>query len=337
MLRGWRIQQQSRQLSDDTIEPRERYIVRLHEFAGDYPWNWAPATLEEFTAVEFRSKNRAKSTIRQMQNAVGLFCEYIGDIRYDWVAICHEAFGKIPVQICTEMNTSTHGDEYEGAPERRPFTRREVLTFFDFIDDRYELVCRRKRKGSLALLRDSTLFKTVYAWGLRRREVAKLSLRDRLRNPKIPEYGIYGALHARFGKAVKGGPPRRRVVLSLPHHEWAIDALKYYCDEVRPQFNPGKHPALFISERHGYLTPSWIDDRFKEFRVGAGLPDELDLHSLRHAYATHGVEDDVDGIVMQGQLGHTWGSTTGLYVHVSRKFKLEAMRAAYEHLYGRVK
>ncbi len=44
---GWCIQQQSRQLSDDNIGPRERYIVRYHEFAGDYPWNGAPAHLQQ--------------------------------------------------------------------------------------------------------------------------------------------------------------------------------------------------------------------------------------------------------------------------------------------------
>jgi integrase len=335
MLHGWSVQQQSRQLSDDTIGPRLRVVTRLHEFTNEYPWDWGPASLEDFTAIEFRSKKRAKSTIRQVQNTIGLFCEYITDIRYDWVAICSQAFNKIPIQICTEMNTSVHGSDYEGDAERRPFTRRETQAFFDYIDDLYDTVRRRKRKGGLALLRDSAMFKTIYAWGLRRREASRLAMADRHRNPEIPEYGIYGALHTRYGKAVNGGPPRRRLVFSMPHFEWAIDALRHYCEEVRPLLKPGKHPALFISERQGYLNVDWIDQRFSEFRRGAGLPDDLDLHCLRHSYSTHLVEEDVDGIVVQDQLGHSWASTTGLYIHVSRKFKLKAIRSAYDGLYGK--
>jgi integrase/recombinase XerC len=333
MLRGWNVQQQSRQLSDDTIKPRERYVTRLHEFTGQYPWEWGPASLEDFSAVEFRSKQRAKSTIRGMQNAIGLFCEYITDVRYDWVAICQEAFGRVPVQICTEMNTLRHGDDYEGDAERRPFTRNEQQTFFDYIDDRYNVVRRLKRKGSLALLRDSTMFKTILGWGLRRNEASRLATQDRRRNPAIPEYGIYGALHVRYGKAVRGGAPRRREVLSMPHFEWAIGALRYYCEEVRPLFQPGNHPALFISERLTYLNVDWIDQRFVEFRKGAGLPEDLDLHCLRHTYSTFLAEERVDPLLIQNQMGHEWASTTGIYTHVSRDFKLRTLREAYDNLY----
>jgi integrase/recombinase XerC len=333
MLLGWKTQQQSRQLSDDTIEPRLRYVTRLHEFTVQYPWEWGPASLEDFSAIEFRSKKRAKATIRQMQNSIGLFCEYITDARYGWLTICADAFGREPVQICTELNVLRHGDDYEGDPERRPFTRKELQTFFDYIDDRYDAVRRTKRKGALSLLRDSTLFKTIYAWGLRRREAARLAMQDRRRNPSIPEYGVYGALHVRYGKAVRGGNPRRRLVLSVPHFQWAIEGLQYYCENIRPQFRPGNHPALFISERRTFLGLRWIDERFVELRTGAGLPDDLDLHSLRHSYGTHLAEEGVDGLFIQDQMGHEWASTTGIYTHVSRDYKLSQLRQIYDDLY----
>jgi integrase/recombinase XerC len=38
MLRGWRAQQQSRGLKDETIDPRERLIRRFLEFTNEYPW-----------------------------------------------------------------------------------------------------------------------------------------------------------------------------------------------------------------------------------------------------------------------------------------------------------
>ena len=92
-----------------------------------------------------------------MHNAIGLFCEYVTDLRYDWVIICQEAFNTTPIQICTEMNTLAHGSDYEGNPERRRFTRHELQIFFDYIDDRYLQVRKLARKGALSLLRDSTL------------------------------------------------------------------------------------------------------------------------------------------------------------------------------------
>ncbi|MFD5631132.1 hypothetical protein [Streptomyces sp. NPDC127072] len=38
MLRGWRAQQKSRGLKDETIEPRMRLARRFLEFANEYPW-----------------------------------------------------------------------------------------------------------------------------------------------------------------------------------------------------------------------------------------------------------------------------------------------------------
>lgn len=45
-------------------------------------------------------------------------------------------------------------------------TREELQTLFDYIDSRVEFAVRRGRKGTLTAYRDSTLFKTVYGWGL---------------------------------------------------------------------------------------------------------------------------------------------------------------------------
>jgi integrase len=90
---------------------------------------------------------------------------------------------------------------------------------------------RAKRKGGLAAYRDATLFKVIYAWGLRRREAARLDVADWGGNPAAPEFGRYGMLHVRYGKAVRGQPPRRRVadaahcgdLHDLPTHRTRLD------------------------------------------------------------------------------------------------------------------
>ena len=105
---------------------------------------------------------------------------------------------------------------------------------------------RAKRKGALAAYRDATLFKVIYGWGLRRTETAKLDLVDFGRNAAAPQFGRYGTLNVRYGKAKRGQPPRRRNVLSVM--DWAVEAVADYVDNVRPRFGCEDHPALWVTE-----------------------------------------------------------------------------------------
>ena len=102
------------------------------------------------------------------------------------------------------------------------------------------------RKGWLAAFRDATLFKVTYAWGLRRREAAMLDMVDFTRNPAAPELGRFGTLAVRYGKAMRGSPPRRRQVATVM--PWAAEVVAEYLTEVRPG-SDGRAPALWLTER----------------------------------------------------------------------------------------
>ena len=52
---------------------------------------------------------------------------------------------------------------------------------------------------------------------------------------------------------------------------WAAEALAQYIDQVRPCCEPGGHPALWLTERGGRISPRQIDDRFAAWRAAAGL------------------------------------------------------------------
>ena len=110
----------------------------------------------------------------------------------------------------TASDSITHLNDYEGNPDERPFTREELQRFFDCADDQVGRAVRSKRKGALAAYRDATLFKLMYGWGLRRTETSKLDVADWGRNPETPEFGRYGMLHVRFGKAKRGQAPTQR-------------------------------------------------------------------------------------------------------------------------------
>ena len=77
------------------------------------------------------------------------------------------------MQIFHEWNSVAHVAEYEGRRARRPLTYDEVQALFDAADARVEQIRARGRKGALAALRDAAMLKTVYAYGLRRREAAR--------------------------------------------------------------------------------------------------------------------------------------------------------------------
>ena len=140
MLAGWRSQQRSRLLAELTVTWRERIVRRFTAFTGELPWRWAPGDVEEWTSELLSGDGHAHSTIRSYQRALASFLDYLTDARYGWAAECEARFGTHPVQVCHEWNTAVHAADYEGRPERRPFTRAELQAFFDFADERVAAV-----------------------------------------------------------------------------------------------------------------------------------------------------------------------------------------------------
>lgn len=335
MLDGWAMQQRTRFLKASTVTARLDLVRRFAEFSNEYPWQWQPSEVEAFfDALRSADRPIAVSTARNYQNTLRMFCDYILDARYGWVAECVERFGVAPVQVLHEWNTVAHVSEYEGRPGRRPLTYDEVQALFDAADGRAEQIRARGRKGALAALRDAALLKTIYGFGLRRQEAVGLDLADLRSNPTSPRYRQYGALFVRFGKSSKGGPPKRRTVLTVPELDWVVDVLDHYLVEVRPAFSPGDHPALWVTERRGRISRRAANEAFEAARGSAGLAPELDLHALRHSYVTHLVEFGYPERFVQDQAGHAYASTTAIYTGVSDEYRNRLLKRALIERYG---
>jgi integrase len=294
ILAGWRLQQESRLLAAPTVDSRDKTLRRFQEFTGEYPWRWGPGDIEEWS-VALRSAGRSRTTIRAYQNAVAMFCDFACDGRYGWALVCEEHFGEHPSQICHDWNTADHVADYEGDPARRPFTREELQAFFDYADERVAAARAHGRKGGLAAWRDTAMFKVTYAWGLRRREAAMLDTADFSTNPAAPELGRFGMLSVRWGKAMRGSPPRRRNVATVM--PWAVEALQEYLADVRPLYGQATTQALWLTERGGRISVRHINERFAAYRDAMGLPAELTPHCLRHSYVSHLVEEGIDPLL----------------------------------------
>ncbi|MFF0595676.1 tyrosine-type recombinase/integrase [Streptomyces antibioticus] len=331
MLDGWAMQQRTRFLKAQTIQSRVDLVRRFAAFTNEYPWQWQAAEVEAFID-HLRSGQRpiVVSTARGYQNALRLFMEYVTDARYAWPQTCEEKFGQAPVQILHEWNTVAHVAEYEGDPRRRPLTYDGVQALFDAADARVEEIRARRRKGALAAMRDAVLMKTVYAYGLRRREAWGLDLSDLRHNPRARNHGRCGALYVRWGKSSKGSPPKRRTVLTVPEMDWIVPALEQWIDEIRPAFSPGKLSGMWVTERQSRLSCRAVNEAFEGARDAAGLPKELDLHCLRHSYVTHLIEFDYPERFVQDQVGHEYASTTALYTGVSDEYRNRLLKRSLD-------
>jgi integrase/recombinase XerC len=329
MLEGWKRQHTARRLTPAIMVARERTVRRFQNFCGSWPWEWRSEQLDAWVA----QGHWAHSTIRSYEGSIALFLGYLCDPHYEWTQACMERVGQVPSQICHWANTATHVADYEGRPERRPLTRIECQALFDTADNAVAEAAVSARKGWLAAFRDATMIKVIYAWGLRRTEAAMLDTTDFTPNPAAPELGRFGVCQVRFGKAMRGSPPRRRAVASVMG--WAVDVLAQYVEEVRPLHgDPARGPALWLTERGGRISARSVDERFATWRAAAGLPSELSVHCLRHSYASHLVEDGVDPLFVQHQLGHSWASTTAGYTSVGADHTNRMLRAALDRAFG---
>lgn len=331
MLEGWTMQQRGgRNLRKHSVASAIGIVKRFHDFTSEWPWQWTAATMDEWMMHLVAVRKLAPSTIRGYQQAVRRFCDYLCSEHYGWSAQCEERFGTHPVQVCHDWNTTRHLQDYEGIPGRRPMTKAEIQLLFDHADGEVGRRLEAGKKGALPAYRDATLLKVVYGWGLRANEAVNLDSTDFYRNRHAPEFEGFGMLQVRHGKSSRGGPPKRRSVVTL--RGWAVEALQDYTENVWPLVKVEQSNALWLSERGTRLRPRELSDRFASYRDELGMDKDLSPHALRHSYVTHLAEEGVDPTFIQQQVGHAYQSTTAIYTAVSGDFANKMMRQALDRL-----
>jgi site-specific recombinase XerD len=328
MLKGWGAQQLARNLALSTVDGRRRVVEAFASYAEAFPWKWNAQLIDEWLGDLRSVRHLRQTTLRGYQEAVRLFCSYLIDPAYDWSEECLRRFGSAPIQVVHEWNTAEHIQEAEADPAKRAFTRDELIALFDYADDQVGRIRTGGRKGWLPAFRDATLFKTAYAFGLRRNETRMLDVVDFSRNPKAPEFGEYGVAYVRHGKAKKGSPPKRRSVLTV--WDWSVEILQQWIEEARPAFNTARHGACWPSERGPRIGFTQMNERLAAYRDALGLDRALDFHSFRRSYVTHLIEDGWDARFVQEQVGHEYASTTAIYTCVSSDFRTRTLRRALD-------
>ena len=156
--------------------------------------------------------------------------------------------------------------------------------------------------GSPAGLRDRAMLELFYSSGLRCAELCGLDLQDADRSA--------GAVWVRKGK---GGKDR-----VVPVGARALEALCLYLEKARPGFKP-RSAALFVNRFGARLTTSEAGARVKLARLKAGISTPVTPHALRHAFATHLLENGADIRHVQAMLGHASIKSTQIYTRVSAR------------------
>ena len=161
-------------------------------------------------------------------------------------------------------------------------------------------------------LRDRSMLELLYATGLRVSELVTLQERQ---------------VNLRQGVVrVTGKGQKERLV---PMGEVAIDWLRRYLNEARPQLAAGDLcEALFLTQRKSGMTRQAFWYLIKRYARQVGIQAHLSPHTLRHAFATHLLNHGADLRAVQMLLGHSNISTTQIYTHVA-KARLQALHAQH--------
>ena len=92
------------------------------------------------------------------------------------------------------------------------------------------------------------------------------------------------------------------------------------------------HGWLFPGRAHGDpISTRQINRAIHEAAEAAGIRKRVSPHTLRHSFATHLLEQDVDIRVIQVLLGHSKLDTTALYARVATK-TIRSVTSPIEHL-----
>jgi integrase/recombinase XerD len=156
-------------------------------------------------------------------------------------------------------------------------------------------------------LKHRAILALAYSAGLRVSEVACLRIGD-----IDPDRGL---ILVRSGKGRKD-----RYTILANRTKGLLDS---YIDLYKPK------TWLFEGQSGSHISSRSIQEIFNRAKIAQGIVKAASIHSLRHSFATHLLEDGTDIRYIQALLGHANAKTTQVYTHVARKDVLR-IRSPYD-------
>jgi len=151
-------------------------------------------------------------------------------------------------------------------------------------------------------LRDRTMIELMYATGVRISELINL---------KYTNLDLNRSLVKVMGK---GGKERM-----IPFGDDALSWLNKYIEFRRKNNLSLNSRDFFISQQGKKITRQAFWHRIKIYLDATNLPMDVSPHTLRHAFATHLLNNGADLRSVQMLLGHSDLSTTQIYTHIAKQ------------------
>ncbi|MBR6085104.1 MAG: tyrosine recombinase [Spirochaetales bacterium] len=290
--------------------------------------------LEEYSQSLLIEKHASKATREVYSRELACFLSYIQDNSLDYATI---TTSELKDYLLWRANGG--GSEQKLSPRTLSRTVTVLKSFFSYLqnerirsDDPTELLPRNKTPKRLPQtidtdavsrilevidtasdigFRDRTMFELIYSCGLRVSECAELKVNR------------YYSLERRLVVMGKGNKERM-----IPVGDVAAGYLETYISSVRPRLlGKTRSQVMFISQMQRPITRQEIWERLKKYSRQAGV--ESKVHTLRHSFATHLLQNGADLRSVQELLGHSDIRTTEIYTHVDTDDVFKAFEKAH--------
>ena len=290
--------------------------------------------LEDFSQSLLIEKHASKATREVYCRELACFLSYIQDNSLDYSTITTV---QLKDYLLWRANGGRDGNRLSPRTMSRVIT--VLRSFFSYLqkervrsDDPTELLPKNKTPKRLPQtidtdavsrileaidtttdigFRDRTMFELIYSCGLRVSECANLRV------------GRYYSLERRLVVLGKGSKERM-----IPVGDVAAGYLETYISSVRPRLlGKTRSQIMFISQQQKPITRQEIWERLKKYCTLAGVDSKV--HTLRHSFATHLLQNGADLRSVQELLGHSDIRTTEIYTHVDTDDIFKAFEKAH--------
>ncbi|MDB0011679.1 site-specific integrase, partial [Crocinitomicaceae bacterium] len=150
---------------------------------------------------------------------------------------------------------------------------------------------------SISNLKHKAIIMTIYSAGLRISECINLKIKD------IDSNRMQIRVEQSKGKK------DRYTLLSAK----TLEILRAYFKEYKPK------EYLFEGQYGGNYSATSIQTFFRDSIKKVGITKKVTVHSLRHSFATHLLENGTNLRYIQSLLGHSNSKTTEVYTHITTK------------------
>tara|TARA_B100001093_G_scaffold453416_1_gene462087 strand:- start:1417 stop:2325 length:909 start_codon:yes stop_codon:yes gene_type:complete len=152
-------------------------------------------------------------------------------------------------------------------------------------------------------LRDKCILELLYSTGLRISELLNIKVNQISKQKPFLK--------------IKGKGNKERLV---PIGTSAMNLLILYIDTYRANLKPSNHiDMLFLNENGSIITRQACWEMIQKYATVSLINKKISPHNLRHAFATHLLNNGADLRTVQMLLGHASLSTTQIYTHIAKE------------------